>query len=234
MHNSGWRWAAGLLLITLGVISILNNFGLTDINIGSLINLLWPLFLITAGINLVRVRRSIPGLVTGAVLLALGVLFFGRNAGFFTFDMTWFWRGFWPLILILIGLNLLFKDRHNGRGQLAIMGALEKTREGWELKSAEYTAIMGGIDLDVRKARFTEKEVFLKLSAIMGGIKVILPEDVAVTLKGTAVLGGVDLLGKGSGGIFGSSSLQAGDLQSAEKIIHFDCTTIMGGIEVKH
>ncbi|MDD3653975.1 MAG: LiaF-related protein [Desulfotomaculaceae bacterium] len=58
---------------------------------------------------------------------------------------------------------------------------------------------LGGIDLDVRKARFAEREVSLTLNAIMGGINVILPEDVAVTCKGTAILGGVEVMGKGSG-----------------------------------
>lgn len=131
------------------------------------------------------------------------------------------------------GLSLLGKNQHNNSGHLAIMGAVEKNQEVWDIKSGEYTAIMGGIELDVRKAHFTEKEVSLGLTAIMGGITLIIPEDVAVSCKGTAILGGINLIGKESGGIVGSTSMEIGDLHTASKILHLSCTCLLGGIEIK-
>lgn len=228
------RAVFGFLLIALGVISLLNSLGFTRLDLAYLINLAWPLLLVGAGINFIATRRDAGGLATGALILGLGALFFARNAGLFDFDMGLFWRGFWPVIIILIGFNLLFKNQGNSRGQLAFMGALEKKHEAWDLKSGAYTAFMGGIELDVRKARFVDREISLDLTAVMGGITVILPEDVAVTCTSSAVLGGVDLLGKGSGGIFGSGRLELGDPKSAARVIHLDCTSIMGGIEIKH
>ena len=113
------------------------------------------------------------------------------------------------------------------------MGAVDKTKDAWELKSAEYTAIMGGIDLDVRKAHFAEREISLSLTAIMGGITIILPDDVAATCNGTAIMGGVEIMGRGSGGIVGNISTQIGDLEKAPKVLHLNCNCIMGGIEIK-
>lgn len=233
MQKISGRYLAGILIIMVGVIALLNNFGLADISFSYVISLLWPLLLGIAGISFIVNRRDLPGIITGSLLIALGVIFLGHNAGFFDIDMQNFWQGFWPVIIILIGVSLLSKNKHNSSGHLAIMGAVEKSNAGWELKSAEYSAIMGGIELDIRKADFSEKEINLGLSVIMGGITVIVPEDVAVTCKGTAVLGGIDLMGRGSGGIVGNASMQSGDLQSADKIIHLNCLCILGGIEVK-
>lgn len=232
LEKSNGRYVIGLIIIGVGVIALLNNFGITSISLEYVSNLLWPLLLLLVGINFIT-RRHLPALVTGAILVGLGTLFFGRNAGLFYVDMTDFWKGFWPVILILIGVNILFKDANNTRGNLAIMGAVDKTKDAWELKSAEYTAIMGGIDLDVRKARFAEREISLSLTAIMGGITVILPDDVAATCNGTAIMGGVEIMGRGSGGIVGNISTQIGDLEKAPKVLHLNCNCIMGSIEIK-
>lgn len=238
MEKSYGRYIVGLVIIGFGAVALLNNFGVTSISLGYVFNLLWPLLLIAAGVNwITRGSRGdhgqIANLVTGGVLVGVGVLFLGGNAGLFNVDTTTFWKGFWPVIIILIGLNILFKNQHNFGGNTAIMGAVDKTKEVWDLSSGEYTAVMGGIDLDIRKANFTQRMINLDLTAIMGGITIIVPEDVAITCQGTAILGGVNLLGKGSGGIVGSASLQTGDLQNSAKILNLRCTCIMGGIEIK-
>ena len=233
MQKISGRYLAGILIIVIGVIALLDNFGMVDVSFTYLVSLLWPLLLGIAGINFIVNRRDIPGIVTGSLLIALGVMFLGRNAGFFDINMQKFWQGFWPVIIILIGVSLLSKNKSNSSGHLAIMGAVEKNNAGWELESADYLALMGGIELDIRQATFREREINLGLSAMMGGITVIVPEDVAVTCKGTAAMGGIDLLGRESGGIVGSATMQSGDLQSADKILNLNCFCILGGIEIK-
>ncbi len=233
MQKISGRYLIGILIIVIGMIALLNNFGLVNISFSYLVSLLWPLLLGIAGINFIVNRRDIPGIVTGSLLIALGVVFLGNNAGFWHINMQNFWQGFWPVVIILIGVSLLGKNKSNSSGHLAIMGAVEKNNAGWELESAEYVALMGGIELDIRQATFSDREINLGLSVIMGGITVIVPEDVAVTCEGTAVLGGIDLMGRGSGGIVGNASMQSGDLQSADKIVHLNCLCILGGIEIK-
>ncbi len=238
VQKSYGRYIAGIVIILFGAVALLNNFGITMISIRYVFNLAWPLLLIAAGVNWISRssrgdRGQLANLVTGAVLVAVGVLFLGGNAGLFNVDMTSFWKGFWPVIIILIGINIMFKNEHNVGANTAVMGAVDKTKDAWELSSGDYIAIMGGIDLDIRKATFTEREVTLNLTVILGGITIIVPEDVAITSQGTAILGGIDLLGKGSGGIIGSATMQTGDLQTAAKVLHLTCNCIMGGIEIK-
>ncbi len=233
MQKISGRYLMGILIIVIGMIALINNIGLVNISFSYLVSLLWPLLLGIAGINFIVNRRDIPGIVTGSLLIALGVVFLGYNAGFWHINMQNFWQGFWPVVIILIGVSLLGKNKFNSSGHLAIMGAVEKNNAGWELESAEYVALMGGIELDIRQATFSDREINLGLSVIMGGITVIVPEDVAVTCEGTAVLGGIDLMGRGSGGIVGSATMQSGDLQSADKILNLNCLSILGGIEIK-
>lgn len=233
MQKMSGRHVIGILVIGAGVVALLNNFGYTHISFDYLINLLWPLLLAVAGINFIVNRHNLAGLVTGAILLGLGVVFFGRNAGLFHINMHSFWQAFWPMIIILIGFNILSRNETNNTGHLALMGAVEKSKEGWELKSGEYTAIMGGIELDMRKASFSTREVTLGLTVFMGGITIIIPEDAALSCRGSAMLGGIDVLGKGSGGIFGNTNQEIGNLQNADKVVHLNCTCIMGGIEIK-
>jgi predicted membrane protein len=232
MPRSNGRLVVGLIVIAFGVIALLNSIGIDFVSTTYFFNLLWPILLVVIGINFIT-RKNPASLITGAVLIGCGVVFLGRNTGIFNVNMTSFWQGFGPVIIILIGINIIYRGHSSGTGSVAIMGAVDKTRDAWDLSSGEYTAIMGGIELDVRKANFLEREVTLNLNAIMGGITIIIPENIAVTCHGTAILGGVDLLGKGSGGVIGNAEMASGDLQTAEYILHLKCSCIMGGIEIK-
>ena len=50
-------------------------------------------------------------------------------------------------------------------------------------------AIMGGVDLDLTEARFEERETTIQAFAWMGGIDVIVPEDVTVRVTGIGFMG---------------------------------------------
>lgn len=52
------------------------------------------------------------GLFWGIALVTLGLLFFGRNLGWFNFDWSYI-RDAWPLLLILAGINLILIRRGN-------------------------------------------------------------------------------------------------------------------------
>lgn len=233
MHVSKGRLLTGILIIAFGVILLLNNFDITNIHIGDIIRKIWPLLLVLLGLNIIINQRDTTGIISGGIILLLGIALLGRNFGLITFDMSYIGKAFWPLIIILIGISILGKSNRNSRGNFAFMGGVDKTKTEWELSSGDYSAIMGGIELDLRKAQFKEREITLNLTAIMGGINITVPEDVAVTCQGTAVLGGVEILGKGSGGIVGTISSAIGDPNTTSHVLNLNCTCIMGGIEIK-
>ena len=60
-------------------------------------------------------------------------------------------------------------------------------------------AVMGGIELDLREAQFSEPEVTIHAYTLMGGIEITVPEDVDVDVSGVAFMGGFDHNATGPG-----------------------------------
>ena len=68
------------------------------------------------------------------------------------------------------------------------------TRRGAWVVPPDYTAaaLMGGIQLDLRDARFSQREVTIRAFALMGGIEIIVPDDINVIVDGVGIMGGFD------------------------------------------
>jgi hypothetical protein len=81
-------------------------------------------------------------------------------------------------------------------------------------------AVMGGIELDLREAQFSEPEVTIHAYTLMGGIEITVPEDVDVDVSGVAFMGGFDHNASGPG-IPGAPRV---------RIIGF---ALMGGVDVR-
>ena len=103
---------------------------------------------------------------------------------------------------------------------IAIMSGARRMG-GWVLpRSYVAVAVMGGIELDLREARFSEAEVTLHAYTLMGGIQITVPEDIDVDVSGVAFMGGFDHNATGPG-TPGAPRV---------RIIGF---AMMGGVEVK-
>jgi hypothetical protein len=81
-------------------------------------------------------------------------------------------------------------------------------------------AVMGGIELDLREAQFSEPEVTIHAYTLMGGIEITVPEDVDVDVSGFAFMGGFDHNASGPG-VPGAPRV---------RIIGF---ALMGGVDVR-
>jgi hypothetical protein len=60
-------------------------------------------------------------------------------------------------------------------------------------------AFCGGGQLDLREARFAAAKVTINAWAIMGGIEILVPEDVDVHVNGIGIMGGFDQRATGAG-----------------------------------
>lgn len=233
MSKSRGNWWLGLLVILLGVGFLLGNFGFLEFNMSYLVRTYWPVVLLVLGIVYLLGGRERGNYISGVIFIALGLLFLGRNTEILVFDMRTFWQIFWPVLLILLGLSFMRGPQITGRSNWAVMGGVDRTNEAWELESGSYWALMGGVDLDLRRAVIGEGDYYLNCNAVMGGIDITVPPDLTVNCEGTAVLGGIEFLGKGNGGIFASVvSKQPGAIRDGGTVVHIYGRVFMGGIDV--
>lgn len=82
---------------------------------------------------------------------------------------------------------------------IGILGGFRR-RGGWTVPRA-FTAVcfMGGGELDLREARYAEREVTIRVYAFMGGAQIIVPEDAEVQVNGLGIMGGFDDKATGRG-----------------------------------
>jgi hypothetical protein len=105
-------------------------------------------------------------------------------------------------------------------GAFAIMSGF--TRRGNWVVPKDFTAfcLMGGGEIDLRKARFAEREVSIHVIAIMGGCEIIVPDDATVRVTGVGVMGAFEHSSGGEGAPGGP-------------VITINGMALMGGVEVK-
>jgi hypothetical protein len=226
------RWTLGLFIIAIGVLILLRNIHIIDFSLGWFITRFWPLLLIIWGLGYVFEYNHAGGKFCGVIITVLGVIFLGRNLDWFIFDWRMFWKLIGPVILILIGIAILIRSFSGGNSHFVLMSGLEK-KDVWRLRKGIFWALMGSIDLDLRKAEIPDGKTNLQFIAFMGGINIIVPPGMAVIGEGTSILGGIKFFGKESGGIIADLHVEQGDVKNRPQIIQIHSLTVMGGIEVK-
>ncbi len=87
-------------------------------------------------------------------------------------------------------------------------------------KEFSAVAILGGIELDFREARFAERVVTIHVVAILGGLEITVPDDVTVHVSGVGIMGGFEHNASGEGP------------PGAPEIV-IKGVAIMGGVEVR-
>lgn len=103
----------------------------------------------------------------------------------------------------------------------AFMGG--QVRKGhWHVpRHVKVFAIAGGVQLDLRQARFSPGVTEIDVFTFMGGVEVIVPPDVRVESMGIAVLGGFD------------SNDTDGNAVPGAPVVRINGLALMGGVEAK-
>lgn len=235
MENPSSRFSSQLMIgaaiMILGFLFLLDNLNLIDA--GRIIRL-WPIIFILFGVLKITQSRNAPSVFVGGVFIFIGTLMVLSRLGIMHFSM----HQWWPVFLIIIGVSFLLKawTRHQ---QGAVMGASrimnhsESTVNvvtfigGNHIKNisqdfhgGEVTAVMGGVEIDLRQASMSGEAV-LNVFAFWGGIEIKVPSDWNVVLNGVPILGGID-----------DKTMQPADSQSKRLVIKG--YAIMGGVEIRN
>jgi hypothetical protein len=118
-HRPSFVWP--IILIAVGVVFLLSNLGLVDKDIWQNFWKLWPLIFIAIGLDSLFRRNEIAGPV---FMIGLGTLILLNSVGLIgwrIWDILW---RLWPVLLVAIGLEILFRRRSMWISALAVFGIL--------------------------------------------------------------------------------------------------------------
>lgn len=221
------RVLLALVVIALGVLYLLDAGGALDA--GEAISDWWPLLLVAVGLFQL-VERShgttepIVWIAAGVVLLAFTTDLLGEDA----------WSWVWPAALVVVGLLILMRwagTARQGRRDAGadtvtasgILGGQRVTCTAPAFAGASLTAVMGGVDLDLRRAGLSPDGAVVTATAVMGGIEILVPRDWRVAVGGTPLLGGIE------------DAREAGEPPPDDApVLRIDALAVLGGVEVRN
>jgi hypothetical protein len=193
------RLLFGAALVGLGVLWTLDNLDVLD---ASIVTRWWPLLFVGYGILRVTGADGCKRPVSGAIFAVLGALFLLNNLDAIDFDVF----DLWPLFVIAIGVNILHNrarasaqvtgpeaaDQDSYPRPFALMGGNERRLHSQDLTGFEASAVMGGVELDLRGAKARGTHVYGEVFAMWGGIDIVVPPDWRVVCEATPIMGGVE------------------------------------------
>lgn len=187
----------GLLIITAGVLLTLGNLDVLD---PWEFLRWWPVGIIAIGLAKLWQSRDGRGGEIAGTIFTLG----GAWLLLHTLDVV---RSIdvedaWPVLLVILGGAIVWRGIR-GRPQpapndsastitaVAILGAVNRGSNSRTFRGGELTAIMGGCEIDLRRAAIDGEAIF-DVFAMWGGIDLRVPEDWVVESRVTPLMGGVD------------------------------------------
>lgn len=213
----------GLVIVVFGAALMADNLGWVE---SDQVFRFWPLVLVAIGIlRLIQpVGRS--GRVFGGVMLLVGL---GLTAEF-VLGLPVDVNDWWPLVLIAIGVVILLRSRGGGPeagavtqderlSEFAVWAGKVRRVATPAFRYADLTAVMGGVELDLRGAATATGEAVIDVFVMWGGIELWVPPDWAVSNQTTALMGGVEDKSSGT--------------QDARHRLVIRGFVVMGGLEIK-
>lgn len=219
------RLIIGFGILALGMLWTLDNL---DVLQSEPITRWWPVILVViGGVQLLDRRSNKFGPV---VLMVIGAMLLLDRAGVVDFDLG----DLFPLAIVIIGFKLIrdaIRRRNYGAESIgdadsvihsfAMMAGVKRRSVSTEFRGGDVTAVMGGVELDLRNAQIRAGEnVIIDTFAMWGGIEIKIPANWRVVGDVLPVMGG-----------FTDNTRPSGE---PGPTLMIRGTAIMGGIDVKN
>lgn len=217
----------GIILIALGIIFGGNALNLFSINV--FFKGWWTLFIIIPClIGLITDEDKMGSLI--GILIGVALLLGARDI--VAYDLLW--KLAVPVILVIKGLSIIFKDTcnkkindkikkiNNGKNEENIFAAFSGQDVNFnkkEFNGKDLTAVFGGIKCDLSSS-ILKNDVVINANAIFGGIDIIVPKDVNVVIKSTSIFGG-------------TGDKRTAKTETKNPTIYINATCLFGGVDVK-
>jgi len=221
---NGGRLLVGSLLAAFGTVFLLGSADVVDA--GDIISEWWPMALVALGAFQLtaghRTRRS------AVVLVAIGVGLLAVTTGLLGSDA---WDYVWPVALILVGLWIVlgWGKRYGSRPAddevvegIAVLGSAHLATRSQAFRRASVTSILGGVTLDLSEALPVAGGANVAITALLGGVSVLVPRGWLVEIRGLPLMGGWD------------DTTDRSAVGPAAPRLEVQVLVALGGIEVKH
>jgi predicted membrane protein len=200
------KFAFGFIVVLAGLLLLAFNFDIFPYDWKHII-FSWQMLLIAIGaVSLITSEGRGPGVI----LLVIGGFFLLPELVDFHIPFV---KLFWPVMLIIIGVLILFGRGHDRRfrrhwhHRMPMDDPDSKLDEGYirednifsgskhkfahqEFKGGRISNVFGGTEIDLSQATLAEGRNELMVECIFGGVTLIVPSDWKVILQISTVLGG--------------------------------------------
>lgn len=213
------RTLAGVGVVGVGVLALLDS--LQVINFLNIWSDWWPAALIAIGVIMYVSDKANIWWAGIFVVAGLGILL--NNLDVIEFNV---FSLFWPAVIIAIGVSLLRQGSRKAQvstgddNYFALMSGAESRNTSKDYTGGKATAIMGGVNIDLRNA-VIKKNATLEVFALMGGVEVRVPRGWVVRSQAIAFLGGVENKADDS-------------TKSGAPVLTIVGNVVMGGVEIKY
>ena len=190
------RVIIGVILVLAGLFLVIRNTGFFPDFIDHVV-FSWPMLLVVIGLVL---TLGATDKTAGIIIMAVGGFFMIPLLFRETFHM---YNMFWPSIFIIIGV-IFIVTRRRGWNSVKTKGMIgddyidyvnvfsggERQIVSQNFRGGKVSAVFGGIELDLTKARMAPGRNEIEIACVFGGATIIVPDNWYVTIEVTPVLGG--------------------------------------------
>jgi len=181
----------------------------------------------------------------GFVLIAVGLLFLLDNLG--VLDFGEFVSNFWPIILILIGVKMIFFRKNRGSVIVGEVDSMEDSSHinfkhtfgdvrlklnSQEFSGGEVSNVFGNIEVDMEEMGLAEGSHNLSLKGVFGDLIIILPRKIPYLIKASTSFGSTRIKDRSSTGMTGSLEFSSEDFKEAESKLSINASQVFGDIRV--
>jgi len=198
-HSGSSGIMIGAIIVLVGLGLLLDNMGIVHLDE---IWQYWPVLLIVYGVSRVLTCQAVSSLIWGGTIALIGAFVLLRNLHIVPIDLNLIW----PLLIIAFGLVMLARALDRSRylegtapvydesvlNIVAVFAGSKRVIETKDFRGGDIVAVFGGVRLDLRRAAIAADKAVLDISAVFGGVEILVPETWTITTKGVGIFGGFD------------------------------------------
>lgn len=194
----------------------------------------------------------------GLILLILGILFLLDNLEVASFGHIV--RTYWPLILILMGIAILFRvpraplhspktlqqglppaGLHAEAGsetsgdtisQTSVFGNISIKSASRNFRGGTLSTVFGSIDLNLTSAELAAGEQHLGANSVFGSVHITLPKDIGLYVRSNCLFGDMTIMNQKKGGIASEIVFKSDNYDTAAKKLNISASQVFGDIKI--